>query len=274
MSTQLETASEDFLAPPKPSSTGNTSWQRPVLGGGFIFLFLLTWELFSRQGLIDVKFGSAPTLVVVALARLLSDPGFWEHLQSTATGFFIGWGASVIAAVSLGVAMGWYRLLRDTLEPFFSAVYAIPRSALIPLLLIWFGFGLSYKVAIVAMLAFFPLLISTIAGIRGTDITLIRMAQSFGANDRQLLWAVALPAAVPFILTGMRQSAALGMVSIIVGELFSSSSGLGYLISTAAQTFQTDRVFAVLVVLSVLGLSLNESLPWIESRLVRWQHRR
>ena len=124
------------------------------------------------------------------------------------------------------------------------------------------------------MLAFFPLLINTISGIRSADATLIRMARSFGADDRQLLRSVAIPAAVPFILTGLRQSAALGMVGIIVGELFSSSSGLGYLISNAAQTFQTDRVFAVLIVLAVCGLTLNESLLRLESRLVRWQPRR
>ncbi len=277
MASVIETVPQKGIvspAPRAPKRGEGVRWQRLVLGGGFIVLFLLAWEVSGRFGWIDPRFSSSPTRVVNMLMRMLVDPAFWMHVQATATGFVVGWGISVVSALLLGVSMGWYRLLRDTLEPFFSALYAIPRSALMPLLLLWFGFGLAYKAILVGLLAFFPLLLNTISGIRSADATLIRMARSFGADDRQLLWTVAIPGAVPFILTGLRQSAALGLVGVIVGELFSSSSGLGYLISNAAQTFQTDRVFAVIIVLAVVGLMLNESLLRLEARLVRRQPRR
>ncbi len=277
MALVIGTAPQEGLVPARPRAPKRgegARWHRLMLGGGFIVLFLLAWELSSRVGWIDPRFSSSPTRVVSMLLRMLVDPVFWMHVQATATGFAVGWGISVVSALLLGVSMGWYRLLRDALEPFFSALYAIPRSALMPLLLLWFGFGLTYKAILVGLLAFFPLLLNTISGIRSADATLIRMARSFGADDRQLLWTVAIPGAVPFILTGLRQSAALGLVGVIVGELFSSSSGLGYLISNAAQTFQTDRVFAVIMVLAVVGLMLNESLLRLEARLVLWQPRR
>ena len=137
----------------------------------------------------------------------------------------IGVGLAIAAGVVLGVVIGWYRRLAMVFEPFLNALYATPRVALVPLILIWFGIGMWSKVFIVFINAFFPVLINTIGGIRAIDADLLRAARAFCASDWQIFTTVAIPGAVPFILTGVRQAVALGLIGVVVGEMFGGSAG-------------------------------------------------
>ena len=171
----------------------------------------------------------------------------------------------------LGVVIGWYRRLAMVFEPFVNALYATPRVALVPLILIWFGIGMWSKVFIVFINAFFPVLINTIGGIRATDADLLRAARAFCASDWQIFKTVAIPGAVPFILTGVRQSVALGLIGVVVGEMFGGSQGIGYMVNYGGQTFQTDTVFLGVVIIALAGIVLTWLAERLEKRFSRWR---
>lgn len=178
---------------------------------------------------------------------------------------------AVAVGLLLGILMGWYAPFRDAIEPFVFALKSVPGIALIPLLLAWFGFGLSYKVAVVVLISFFALLLNVIAGVRTADHQLLRMARSFGARDRHLLLTVALPGAAPLIVTGLRQSVTHGVVGVVVAEYFGSSGGLGWLIADAASKIQTERILATVIIVTITGATANELLLRLERRLGTWR---
>src|SRR5262249_36832547 len=135
------------------------------------------------------------------------------------------------------------RRLRLITDPFMNALYATPRIAMIPLILIWFGIDWKSKVFIVFISAFFPVLINTVGGVRALDRDLLRAARAFCASDWQIFKTVALPGSVPFILTGVRQGVALGLIGVVVGEMFGGSQGIGFMVAYGGQTFNTDTLF-------------------------------
>jgi NitT/TauT family transport system permease protein len=145
--------------------------------------------------------------------------------------------------VALGVIIGWYRRIRLILDPFLNALYAAPRIAMMPLIIIWFGIGMWSKVFIVFLSAFFPILVNTVAGIRNMDRDLLRAARAFCASDWQIFKTLAIPGSVPFILTGVRQGVAVGLIGVVVGEMLGSSEGVGFMVAYGGQTFQTDTLF-------------------------------
>ena len=147
--------------------------------------------------------------------------------------------------------IGWYRRLGMIVEPFLTALYATPRVALVPLILIWFGIGIWSKVFIVFINAFFPVLINTIGGVRAIDADLLRTARVFRASDWQIFTTIVIPGSVPFILTGVRQAVALGLIGVVVGEMFAGSEGIGYMTNYGGQTLSTDTVFLGVVIIAV-----------------------
>jgi NitT/TauT family transport system permease protein len=176
--------------------------------------------------------------------------------------------------VVLGVIIGWYRRVSMVCDPFLNALYATPRVALIPLILIWFGIGMWSKVFIVFINAVFPVLINTIGGVRAIDADLLRAARAFCASDWQIFTTVAIPGAVPFILTGVRQAVALGLIGVVVGEMFGGSEGIGYMVNYGGQTFQTDTVFLGVVIIAFAGIVLTSLAEQLEKHFSRWRPER
>jgi NitT/TauT family transport system permease protein len=173
-----------------------------------------------------------------------------------------------------GVAIGWYRRLGMVFEPFVAALYSTPRVAMIPLIIIWFGIGMWSKVFIVFINAFFPVLINTIGGVRAIDADLLRAARAFCASDRQIFTTVVIPGSVPFILTGVRQAVALGLIGVVVGEMFGGSEGIGYMTNYGGQTFQTDAVFLGVVLIACAGIVLTWLAERLERHFSRWRPER
>ena len=138
-------------------------------------------------------------------------------------------------------------------DPFVTALYSTPRVALVPLVLIWFGIGMWSKVFIVFINAVFPVLINTIGGVKAIDDDLLRAARAYCASDWQIFTTVVIPGAVPFILTGVRQAVALGLIGVVVGEMFGGSEGIGYMVNYGGQTFQTDTVFLGVTIIALAG---------------------
>ena len=246
----------------------NENW---ILGSLSMMAFLCFWEIAVRAGAVNPLFTSSPSRIVTTGFAMFADGSIYEHLQASATEFFTGFALAVVVGVPLGILMGWYSRLNAVLEPFVSALYATPRIALLPLVVIWFGIGLGSKVAIVFLGAIFPILVNTITGVRTIDADFIKVARSFGSTDRQMFLTVALPSSVPLLLTGLRLGLGHALVGIVVGEMYGATQGLGYLIAVAGARFQTDKVMVGILLIASLGIALTELLRAIERRFERWR---
>lgn len=167
--------------------------------------------------------------------------------------------------------MGRYWLFEYATDPYVNALYAIPRVALVPLITLAAGLQVGGKVTIIASIAMFPIIINTYAGIKDVRGRMIEIGQAFGATERQIFYKIMLPAAVPFIMAGIRLAVGLGIIGIIVSELFTAASGLGNLILRAANEMATDRLFVPIVAVAILGVLLTELVQLIERRLSKWR---
>jgi NitT/TauT family transport system permease protein len=242
-----------------------------ILGGTAVLLAVAAWQALWSAGKISPLFFTGPSAVATRFVEEWTKGRLKEDLAYSGLNFVIGVGLAIAAGVTLGVVIGWYRKLAMVFEPFVNALYATPRVALVPLILIWFGIGMWSKVFIVFINAFFPVLINTVGGIRATDADLLRAARAFCASDWQIFKTVAIPGAVPFILTGVRQSVALGLIGVVVGEMFGGSQGIGYMVNYGGQTFQTDTVFLGVVIIALSGIVLTWLAERLERRFSRWR---
>lgn len=244
--------------------------ENAILGWLAFALFLIIWEIIPYTGWVRPIFTSSPSRIFVAAQWLFAN-GFWHDIRVSATEFGLGFGFAAVSAIPLGILLGWYRRLRAMLDPFVSALYATPRVALLPLLILWLGIGIHSKVAVVFLGAFFPILVNVMSGMRTIDETLLKCARAFGANDWQIFTTLALPSTVPFTIAGMRLGVGRGLVGIVVGELVASTAGIGHMMSIAGATFQTDKVFVGIILLAGSGMAITTLLKQVEARFESWR---
>jgi NitT/TauT family transport system permease protein len=202
---------------------------------------------------------------------MFADGSIYPHLAVSGQEFLVGYGMAIVIGVPLGILMGWYGRINAVLDPFVSALYATPRIALLPLIMIWFGIGIMSKIAIVFLGAIFPILVNTITGVRTLNADFVKVARSFGASDRQIFLTVALPSSVPLLLTGLRLGLGHALVGIVVGEMYGATHGLGFLIATSGARFQTDKLMVGIILIAAAGIALTELLRLIERRFERWR---
>lgn len=235
----------------------------------FAAIFFGAWELGGRFGNPDIL--PPASRVVAAFVDILFGPlpaALMESLQLLA----IGLSTALALGFVLGTIVGRYRVMDRTLSPYFAALYALPTVALVPLVLIWVGFGLSGRVVVVFLAAFFPILINVYQGVKDAPHDLLEVAKSFGVrSELGLLRRVVIPAAVPFILAGVRLAIGRGVVGMAVAEVYLRLSGLGTLIATYASSFQTDYLIAAILPLPFLGVVLTKLLAALERRFQVWK---
>ena len=236
-----------------------------------MLMFLAFWELSVALGWVNPLFTSSPSRILRTGFEMFADGSIFYDLQVSGFEFLVGYGLAVLIGVPLGILMGWYGRLNAVLDPFVSALYATPRIALLPLVMIWFGIGIASKIAIVFLGAVFPILVNTITGVRTIDADFVKVARSFGASDRQMFLTVALPSSVPLLLTGLRLGLGHALVGIVVGEMYGATHGLGFLIAVAGARFQTDKVMVGIILIARAGVALTELLRLIERRFERWR---
>ena len=241
-----------------------------ILSWTSLIIFLLLWELIPALGLVKPLFTSSPSRIVKAAIWLFGH-GLWYDIWVSATEFWIGFLLAVLIGVPFGIALGWYRRLYVIFDLFISALYATPRVALLPILILWLGIGIKSKIAVVFLGAIFPILVNVIAGMSTIDQTLLKCARSFGATDRQIFITLAIPSSIPFLIAGMRLAVGRGLVGVVVGELVASTAGVGHMMSIAGATFQTDKVFVGIILLSGTGVLLTELLKRVELRVAKWR---
>ena len=246
-----------------------------ILGGTAVVLVVGIWQaIWSYTTWISPLFFSGPSAIAKQFWYSLTQGNLLADLAFSGKNFGIGFGIALVTGVVFGVLIGWYRRVRLLSDPFLNALYAAPRIAMMPLIIIWFGIGMWSKVFIVFLSAFFPILVNTVAGIRNMDRDLLRAARAFCASDWQIFKTLAIPGSVPFILTGVRQGVAVGLIGVVVGEMLGSSEGIGFMVAYGGQTFQTDTLFVGFVIIAFAGIVLTSITERLERRFSRWRPER
>src|SRR5512141_3008420 len=246
--------------------------EKKILGTTSVVLFLTIWKLVgSTFQLINPMFMSAPSLIWKAAVQLFSSGEIWNDLRVSGIEFAWGYFLSVIFAIPFGIAIGWYKRFAYICDPFVNAMNATPRVALLPLVIIWLGIGILSKVGIIFLGAVFPMMINTRDGVKTTPLNLLTAARSFGASEWTLFKAVVLPSTVPFILSGLRQGLGRAIVGVMVGELYAATAGIGFMITVAGATFQTDKVFVGVLIFALTGMLGTEVLSRVERRFDKWR---
>jgi NitT/TauT family transport system permease protein len=232
--------------------------------------FLLLWQTASGRW-IDRLLISSPEAVGARLWRWLLDGTLWTNLsvtlEATALGFLVG----CAAGFGLGLLCGRFRLLAEVFDPYITAIYSIPKIALAPLFIIWFGIGIESKVAVSAAIVFFVIFLNTYSGVREVDPLYVHTTKIMGGGEGSVLRYVIIPSAASWVITGLKVSVPYALVGTVVGEFMSSNSGIGYLISTATGLFNTASVYAGIIVLALVGALINTGLKHLEQFVLRWR---
>lgn len=246
--------------------------ERKILGMISVALFLITWELVGGVfQVVNPMFMSAPSFIWKAAVQLFGSGEIWNDLYVSSVEFAWGYVLSVVVAIPFGIAVGWYKKMAYLFDPFVNAMNATPRVALLPLVIIWLGIGMLSKVGIIFLGAVFPLLINTRDGVKTTPANLLNAARSFGASEWQIFRNVVLPSTVPFILTGLRLAVGRALIGVMVGELYAATAGIGFMITVAGATFQTDKVFVGVLIFAIAGMAATEAIDRFEHRFDKWR---
>lgn len=231
---------------------------------------LLVWELVSGR-LIDPFYVSSPLAVAAKLWQWAGNGtlvnAFGYTFQAMILGFVIG----ALLGFAVGFALGRSAALAQLFDPYITAIYCMPKIALAPLLIMWFGIGIESKIAMAALIVFFLVFLNTFAGVRDVNPLHIHATRIMGASRWQLLRYVVFPSAAAWVLTGLKVSVPYALIGAVVGELISSNRGIGFLIGQAAGLFDTAGVFAGLMILAATGIVLNAGLKRLERHLLRWR---
>ena len=234
-----------------------------------VAVFFGIWEYFGRQ--MDPIFMAPPSAIFRAAIELVQSGALKKGMIQSLGPFAVGMLLTVVIGIAVGIVIAQWRVVEYILDPFINALYAIPRIALVPLIILWAGLGFAGKVTILVSVAVFPIIVNTYSGIRDVRGSMLEIGRAYGATESQIFFKIILPAALPFIMAGVRLSVGLAIIGIIVAEFFTAISGLGGMIVEYANVFATAKLFVPIIVIALVGVVLTELIMWIERRLSRWR---
>jgi NitT/TauT family transport system permease protein len=234
-----------------------------------LVLFLCLWEIVGRR--MDPIFMTYPSAVFEAAIGLSVSGELLRGLMQSLGPFVIGMLISIVFGIALGLAMGLWKVFEYAVDPYVNALNAIPRVALVPLIILWCGLGMLAKVVIVVSVAIFPIIINTYAGVRDVRGVLLDVGNAYSATRWQSLRLIILPAALPFIMAGIRLGLSLGIIGMIVAEFFTAINGLGGIIVEYGNTFQTAKMFVAIFVVGTMGVVMSEVAMALERRWASWR---
>jgi NitT/TauT family transport system permease protein len=233
-----------------------------------LVLLLALWEA------VRLVFGTPEYVLppVMDVGRAIVDDRtlLWDHGLVTLTETLLGFTLALVVGTIFAIVIAFSRPLERLLYPPLVVTQAVPKVALAPLFLVWFGFGMTSKVAIAALIAVFPVVIDTVVGLRSIDPEMVRMAKSMRGNQLRVFWRLRLPTAMPSVLAGMKMAMTFAVTGAVVGEFVSGSEGLGYLVQTASGLQQTEVAYGAIIVLSAIGVALFAVISVIERRVLAW----
>ena len=234
-----------------------------------IVVALLLWEIFGRR--VNPVFGSYPSAIAVAFWDLAATGQLWTALYESLRPFLLGYALAILIGVPLGLLIGGFRVAEAALGIYITAGYAMPLVALVPLLILWLGLGFAVKVAVVFLMALFPICINTWLGVVAVPKTLIEVGKSFVASDIVILRRIVLPATLPYIMAGIRLAVGRAVVAMVIAEFFTTISGLGAVIINSANNFDTATMFVPIIILMVMAIGLNWLIGFVERKVAPWQ---
>jgi sulfonate transport system permease protein len=229
---------------------------------------LALWQWVGSN--IDPVLFTTPYKVALAAVDMIGSGELWTYLWPSLVVLAIGLSLAAVAGVAIGLLLARFWILDVALTVYITFLYSIPSVALVPLIVLWAGFETTAKVIILFMFAFFPMVINTYQGVKSVDPKLIEVGRAFRCSERQLWGNIVLPAALPFIVTGLRLALGRGLIGMVLADLYTAISGIGYLIVRTASTYQVNKMFVPIVTLGLLGVTLTALLRLVEKKVAPW----
>jgi NitT/TauT family transport system permease protein len=229
---------------------------------------LLLWEVAAWN--VDPVLFTSPTKVAVAAYKMVLSGELWTYLWPSLVVLAIGFALAVVAGIGIGLLLARFWVLDIALNVYITFLYSIPSVALVPLIVLWAGFETTAKVIILFLFAFFPMVINTYQGVKSVDPKLIEVGRAFRCSEGQLWANIVIPASLPFIVTGLRLALGRGLIGMVLADLYTAISGIGYLIVRTASTYQVNKMFVPIVTLGLIGVTLTAILRFAEKKVAPW----
>ncbi|PIP09143.1 MAG: ABC transporter permease [Syntrophobacteraceae bacterium CG23_combo_of_CG06-09_8_20_14_all_50_8] len=231
---------------------------------------IILWEIISRSGHVALYILPTPSTIGYTLFHLLISGELLPHIYISLIRSLIGFALGSILGIILGIGIGWSKFVEDIVDVPVQLLRAVPKSALIPLIIIWLGLGETSKIFMVALPPFFLTLINTISGVKGVDLIMIKAARSLGASDRKILKEIVIPSAGPIIFAGLRNGIVVSMVLLVIAEMIAADRGLGYFILETQCFWLTERMFAGIMIISFIGFAFDWTVLFAEKKIIKW----
>jgi NitT/TauT family transport system permease protein len=264
-------STQTIVAAPEQNFALSVRARERLLGIASPIVLLAVWEFAARLHFIDTRFFPAPSSVIVVAIEMLRSGELITNtlvsLRRLALGALIGG----VPALILGIAMGLNRWVRAVFDPLIAATYPIPKSAILPLALLIFGLGEGSKIFMVAVGVFFPVAINSTTGVLGISSIYLDVGRNYKANRWQTFWTIALPGALPVIMSGFKLGIGIGLILIAIAEMIGAKSGLGYMIWTAWETFSVEQMYVGLFMIAIIGFVLTVLLNELERFIIPWK---
>jgi NitT/TauT family transport system permease protein len=229
---------------------------------------LALWQIFGAR--VDQSLFTTPGAIAVAAVDMIGSGELWNYLAPSLVVLAVGLTLAGTVGVVIGLLLARFWVLDVALGVYITFLYSIPSVALVPLIVLWAGFDTSAKIIILFLFAFFPMAINTYQGVKNVDPKLMEVGRSFRCSERQLWMNIVLPGALPFIVTGLRLAVGRGLIGMVLADLYTAISGIGYLIVRTASTYEVDKMFVPIVTLGLLGVTLTALLRFVEIRVAPW----
>jgi NitT/TauT family transport system permease protein len=255
----------------------------PFRGGGFaprdrwlagastLLQIVVYWQILAWAGVVQTLFLPSPVSIAAALWHLTVSGVLWDNLSASLARLLIGWFTGTFFGMAMGIAAGLWSAMRSRVMAIVAALFPIPKIAMVPLFIIWFGIGEGSKIVTIALGVFFPTVIATMGGVDNVPRGLIRMGQSFGLSTGKIVRSIILPGAAPAILNGFRVTASIAIVLLVAAEMIGAEQGIGAFVLSAGNLYDTDALMAGIVVLSLMGLIAAGLIGALERLLLRWR---
>jgi NitT/TauT family transport system permease protein len=258
-------------------SAAHPSQRSPIPNWRGFFVLLpglctvVIWELAAWQWPTVARLVSQPTEIARGIVDVVSTGTIWQHLNATLTEMAVGYAIGAVSGIALGFLCGRIKLLGDILSPYITLFNGIPKVALAPVFVIWFGIGLMSKIAIILTMVFFVVFINTFAGLRSVNEDYVAIIRIMGASNWQVVREVFLPATLPFIIVGLRAGIPFSVIGAVVGEFIAATKGVGFFINYNQGTYDTNGIFVGVTILALLVVVLDWLLSLLERRLLKWR---
>lgn len=242
-----------------------TSWTARIIS---LLVVIVAWQIYGHHTL-EIVFVPFTTVVADGF-NLFTQGGLAGAVLYSVVTFVVGLILGSVLGIAVGLAMGWFETLEASIGHYIYALYATPMVAIVPLITLWFGFGVGAQLLIIVLFVFFPIVVTVYNGVKQVESSLLEVGRSFGANQRQMWLHIVLPGSVPFIMTGLTQGVAMGLVGMFIAEIFTALSGVGKILETQANAYHTGPTLATVLVIMILGVFFRWLVAMLQRKLSPW----